>query len=586
MPDYRTLLDQYKTDTAAAMKEIERAKQVYLQKQKTGDKAGAEAAHKWAEQVRQASGISNNDSVYGNNTKTYTGGRNGYSSDYTSPPPVLAPSMPGGGGDSATILQSLMQMLGGGLPSQATDQFRNQAAQQAAQQAKQQRDALGFMMQQYQNQRAGDLSNWQYGMRNMAAQQQQAAMAQQYNMGMLQQQQAAQMAAIQQAMKQAGTTRDSSMQTVKDRLTDASVALEDQSFRDSLSARQEMANRGLSGSGLAQDQDTRLLLAKQQNMAGLQRDAARSEADIAAAYTNAQDQTNTQQQQAMSQYGLNLSKLFSDAAASNAQYANNMFKGQSDLMNLNSRYNTMFNQVNSQLSQINEAKLQDELYNKMLENAQSGQLDRAKALTDIFGKLLPYDRASMDQLLGTQYNYDKMNNDSYNNYWDRMQRADNANSQNLIEWSKLGGVLPNGQPTLDAQKLMETARNNQVLENLRAQGLISEDQYRQGMLANQQNAYNLNVAKYQQGVNNDNTKIIIDAMNATDRELTQLSQTLKDAPPEMRQQIQFRMNRLTSYKQQMLEQLLGSPSSAPPLGYDSNGYPVSGPPNPNQIPKW
>jgi hypothetical protein len=50
-------LENFKTDSAAGYKEIERAQQVYNQKMASGDYTGAQAAHHWANQIRDAMGV-------------------------------------------------------------------------------------------------------------------------------------------------------------------------------------------------------------------------------------------------------------------------------------------------------------------------------------------------------------------------------------------------------------------------------------------------------------------------------------------------------------------------------------------------
>jgi hypothetical protein len=50
-------LDNFKNDSASGYKEIERAQQVYNQKMASGDYTGAQAAHHWANQIRDAMGI-------------------------------------------------------------------------------------------------------------------------------------------------------------------------------------------------------------------------------------------------------------------------------------------------------------------------------------------------------------------------------------------------------------------------------------------------------------------------------------------------------------------------------------------------
>ena len=65
IPTWQDNLNKYKTDTNAGNAETERAGQVYTQKTAAGDTAGAEAAHRWANQVRDAMGVS---SQYGSTT--------------------------------------------------------------------------------------------------------------------------------------------------------------------------------------------------------------------------------------------------------------------------------------------------------------------------------------------------------------------------------------------------------------------------------------------------------------------------------------------------------------------------------------
>ena len=50
-------LENFKTDSASGYKEIERAQQVYNQKMASGDYTGAQAAHHWANQIRDAMGV-------------------------------------------------------------------------------------------------------------------------------------------------------------------------------------------------------------------------------------------------------------------------------------------------------------------------------------------------------------------------------------------------------------------------------------------------------------------------------------------------------------------------------------------------
>lgn len=70
--------------------------------------------------------------------------------------------------------------------------------------------------------------------------------------------------------------------------------LEDKSFQQYLNARQTMANRGLAGSGLANDQDTRLLMANSKNLAGLNNILTSNKASTTARYGSQMDTVRNQ----------------------------------------------------------------------------------------------------------------------------------------------------------------------------------------------------------------------------------------------------------------------------------------------------
>jgi hypothetical protein len=75
---------------------------------------------------------------------------------------------------------------------------------------------------------------------------------------------------------QADATWNNDQQTVNNQLADNAQQLDNSSFQDYLKSRQAIADRGLASSGLSDAANTQLLLAKQQNMAGLQRQADQS----------------------------------------------------------------------------------------------------------------------------------------------------------------------------------------------------------------------------------------------------------------------------------------------------------------------
>lgn len=88
---WQTTLDSYKTNTAAGYAEIARAGEVYNQKMAAGDTAGAEAAHTWANQVRDAMGISQYDRDTGASTGISSSHSSGGSSSATVPVGYIVP---------------------------------------------------------------------------------------------------------------------------------------------------------------------------------------------------------------------------------------------------------------------------------------------------------------------------------------------------------------------------------------------------------------------------------------------------------------------------------------------------------------
>jgi len=78
-PTWQNKLNSYAKDHNAGNAEIKRAQQVYEQKKRAGDMQGAEAAHKWANQVRDSMGTS------GGYDRT-TGASKGHSNNYTPTP--------------------------------------------------------------------------------------------------------------------------------------------------------------------------------------------------------------------------------------------------------------------------------------------------------------------------------------------------------------------------------------------------------------------------------------------------------------------------------------------------------------------
>jgi hypothetical protein len=92
--------------------------------------------------------------------------------------------------------------------------------------------------------------------------------------------------ALNSLIAQLKTGQEVGLKNIQTGLEDAKQGVEDNSFQKWLTARQAMANRGLAGSGLASDQDTRLLLAKQRDLAGVYRDAENQSFQLSNQYGN------------------------------------------------------------------------------------------------------------------------------------------------------------------------------------------------------------------------------------------------------------------------------------------------------------
>lgn len=86
---------------------------------------------------------------------------------------------------------------------------------------------------------------------------------------------------------QADATYNNDQQTVNNQLANNAQQLDNSSFQDYLKSRQAIADRGLASSGLSDAANTQLLLAKQQNMAQLQRQADQSLNEARTTHNNA-----------------------------------------------------------------------------------------------------------------------------------------------------------------------------------------------------------------------------------------------------------------------------------------------------------
>jgi Ca2+-binding EF-hand superfamily protein len=214
-----------------------------------------------------------------------------------------------------------------------------------------------------------------------------------------------------------------------------------------------MANRGLAGSGLASDQDTRLLLAKQRDLAGV--------------YRNAQTQSQS----------------------------------------LNNQYTDQLNNAYQQLAAINPDATAADLFNKYYTDGQKSLNDQFKSFVDLYNwatpsgnntqdnqtKLFEWNNVSAkDMLQNTQF-YDKLNQDG------KIEAAKLALNlkQFDLDVAKVMGVDQNGNPTLDAQKLYEEMRHNQASEGIASANVSLGAARLQQSIASAQQKANMDMLKLQ-----------------------------------------------------------------------------------------
>lgn len=232
--------------------------------------------------------------------------------------------------------------------------------------------------------------------------------------------------ALQDLINSLKAQQESALMGITSSLQDAQQALEDRTFQQWLAARQAMANRGLAGSGIASDQDTRLLLAKQRDLAGIFRDAARQRFDVE------------------SQIGQSLEQAYRSLAG------------------------------------ISDDEIASNIFQSLYEKGRSELMDQARLYADMFGKLLPYSLPTVkDQLdfqldwaklaLDNDYNWAKLDLDHQRLALDQAKALIDQNRLDLDYWKTLGYIPdPSG-------KLVPTAETSQAdrklaLEEAKARG--------------------------------------------------------------------------------------------------------------------
>lgn len=232
------------------------------------------------------------------------------------------------------------------------------------------------------------------------------------------------LASIQNQMKQ-------SMDLLNNSVADSKKTLDESSFQDWMKARQTMASRGLAGSGIASDQDTRLLMNKQNQLGSIMKDA------------------------------------------------------QTRLAGINSDYQGQIGQLNQQLSQIDPNSLYNDYYQKYLQSNGSLLNDQMKNMIDMY----KWNNPSADNILDNQTDMYKWNNPSANQQmqtqfdYTKLKQDGQVDQAKLqlqlaqlgLDTSKVMGYDSQGNPTLDARKLAEEIRHNGVGEQInQVQNAISQ----------------------------------------------------------------------------------------------------------------
>ncbi len=248
--------------------------------------------------------------------------------------------------------------------------------------------------------------------------------------------------ALDSLVSQLQNQQKSQLMGITNGVQDAEASLEDSSFQDYLAARQAMADRGLAGSGLASDQDTRLLLSKQRNLAGIYRDAEQQQFDV------------------NSQIGNSLQEVYNRISGLSAEgKEQELFQGmfseaQKNMVEQSKTYADMLKEIMGYdtISATDQAKMNLEQWQTQQGNLLEKYKSDQKFQTDMIGLGLKEREIGIAQL-----------------------RADRDYS---VEMSKQMGYLvgmdgkpitdSQGQmiPTVDKQRLDETVRNNMANNEL------------------------------------------------------------------------------------------------------------------------
>lgn len=403
IPEWQRKLEQYRTDSAAAQAEIARAKSVYDQELAAWQAAGnspqsfhqtdrAKQIHTWANQVREAAGINYSDPYYGNDPNTYIGPQQ----QQPAPTPVTQqPSLP---------------------QQQDQEMLMWQAMQEQMSQQQSQTDQLIQSLLQTMQQMSDPYSSPGYQAMMEQARQQAEREAQQRRQ------------AFQNLVSGLEGAQASELDMLNTQLATSRQSLEDRTFQEYLAARQAMANRGLAGSGLASDQDTRLLLSQGRELARLGQ------------------------------------------------------QGQATASEIMRRYGNQLSQAYQQMAAFNQGDREAELLQQLMQSGNQNLQNVANLYLDLIGQTIGYDRVKPADLLRLQFDYDKLSSEEQRALMNmsledkRFYQQLNAESQIAlarimsdyeIRMTDIMGVDQNGNPTLDALKLSEQIRSNMANEAIR-----------------------------------------------------------------------------------------------------------------------
>lgn len=249
------------------------------------------------------------------------------------------------------------------------------------------------------------------------------------------------------------------LETLKNQLDDSKSSLEDQSFQSYLQSRQDIANRGVGGgSGLQQDANTRLSLARQGQLASLGKQA----------------QTNTN--------------------------------------DINRKYDAQIQSAaETQKNATNVDKLMQEFFTNYSAEGRKNMMDQANLYADLFKSSLPYDYQTADSKANTKFNYDKLSTEN-KQFYDKLgaddkQFYDKLNQDYDLNLTQIMGYDAQGNPTLDYMKAAEAIRSNKANEGIASNRLTAEMtnwSVQNNMKASE---INLDVAKFGHQVHYDNEMI-------------------------------------------------------------------------------